>query len=144
MMGELAAVMAVQVRKIKRGASEYDYMEIMACPSGCLNGGGQIKPQPGQSSQQLLDELDAIYHDPQACVIAPLKTSVCSVQCYSILYGIVGFQNACLEVLTCPGVPCQCRPVVHASGAMSSTGAWLDCGFASILRGLTGVFRALL
>lgn len=57
----------MQVRKIKRRACEYDYVEIMACPSGCLNGGGQIKPQPGQSAQQLLDELDAIYHDPQAC-----------------------------------------------------------------------------
>lgn len=23
----------------------YDYVEIMACPGGCLNGGGQIKPK---------------------------------------------------------------------------------------------------
>ncbi|BDA43699.1 Cytosolic iron-sulfur assembly component 3 [Coccomyxa sp. Obi] len=53
------------VRKIKRRACEYDYVEIMACPSGCLNGGGQIQPQPGQSTQQLLDQLDTIYHDPQ-------------------------------------------------------------------------------
>ena len=22
---------------------KYDYVEVMACPSGCLNGGGQIK-----------------------------------------------------------------------------------------------------
>ena len=55
-----------QVRKIKRRGSEYDYVEVMACPSGCLNGGGQIRPASGQTPQQLIDELDAIYHDPQA------------------------------------------------------------------------------
>ena len=50
------------VRKIKRRACEYDYVEVMACPSGCLNGGGQIKAHKGQTSQQLLDELDQSYH----------------------------------------------------------------------------------
>ena len=54
-----------QVRRIKRGACEYDYVEIMACPGGCLNGGGQVAPAQGQTSQQLLDQLDTIYHDPE-------------------------------------------------------------------------------
>jgi iron only hydrogenase large subunit-like protein len=31
------------VRKLKRGQCEYQYVEIMACPSGCLNGGGQLR-----------------------------------------------------------------------------------------------------
>jgi iron only hydrogenase large subunit-like protein len=31
------------IRKIKQGKCEYDYVELMACPSGCVNGGGQIK-----------------------------------------------------------------------------------------------------
>ena len=53
------------VRKIKRRACEYDYVEVMACPSGCLNGGGQIKAHKGLSTQQLLDELDQNYHDPE-------------------------------------------------------------------------------
>ena len=30
------------VQKLKRGVCEYDYVEVMACPSGCLNGGGQV------------------------------------------------------------------------------------------------------
>lgn len=33
------------IRNIKRGRCDYDYVEIMACPGGCLNGGGQIKPK---------------------------------------------------------------------------------------------------
>ena len=28
------------IRNIKRGKCEYEYVEIMACPGGCLNGGG--------------------------------------------------------------------------------------------------------
>jgi hypothetical protein len=31
------------ILKMKRMKCEYDYVEIMACPSGCVNGGGQIK-----------------------------------------------------------------------------------------------------
>lgn len=31
------------MRKIKTGKCEYVYVELMACPSGCVNGGGQIK-----------------------------------------------------------------------------------------------------
>jgi len=31
------------MRKIKQGKCDYDYVELMACPSGCTNGGGQIK-----------------------------------------------------------------------------------------------------
>nr|XP_039259688.1 cytosolic Fe-S cluster assembly factor narfl-like isoform X1 [Styela clava] len=31
------------VQKMKRKMCKYHYVEVMACPSGCLNGGGQIK-----------------------------------------------------------------------------------------------------
>ena len=31
------------MRKIKQGKCDYDYVELMACPSGCVNGGGQVK-----------------------------------------------------------------------------------------------------
>ena len=33
------------ILKLKKLKCDYDYIEIMACPSGCLNGGGQIKVQ---------------------------------------------------------------------------------------------------
>ena len=32
-------------RNIKKGVSKYHYLEIMACPSGCVNGGGLLKPE---------------------------------------------------------------------------------------------------
>ncbi|CAD5217633.1 unnamed protein product [Bursaphelenchus okinawaensis] len=35
------------VRRITQGRHEVDYVEVMACPKGCLNGGGQIRnPEP--------------------------------------------------------------------------------------------------
>lgn len=30
--------------KARRGKCPYQFVEVMACPSGCVNGGGQIKP----------------------------------------------------------------------------------------------------
>ncbi|XP_057960992.1 protein NAR1 isoform X2 [Malania oleifera] len=49
------------VRKIKIGKCDYHFLEVMACPSGCLNGGGQIKPKPGQSAKDLIQLLEAVY-----------------------------------------------------------------------------------
>lgn len=49
------------MRKVKLGRCDYDYVEVMACPSGCLNGGGQVKPAPGQSVQQLIEQLEVAY-----------------------------------------------------------------------------------
>ncbi|CAK7323294.1 unnamed protein product [Dovyalis caffra] len=49
------------VRKVKMGKCDYHFVEVMACPSGCLNGGGQIKPKPLQSPKELLQSLETIY-----------------------------------------------------------------------------------
>ncbi|KAK3146085.1 hypothetical protein QOZ80_3BG0261440 [Eleusine coracana subsp. coracana] len=49
------------VRKIKMGKCEYHFIEVMACPSGCLNGGGQIKPVQGQSAKELIQLLENVY-----------------------------------------------------------------------------------
>ncbi|KAI5966760.1 NAR1 [Candida pseudojiufengensis] len=37
-------------------ASKVDYVEIMACPSGCINGGGQIAPPKGESEKDWINE----------------------------------------------------------------------------------------
>ncbi|KAI3359873.1 hypothetical protein L3Q82_014227 [Scortum barcoo] len=49
------------VQKLKRGKSPYHFVEVMACPSGCLNGGGQVKPLPGQNQKELLQKVEALY-----------------------------------------------------------------------------------
>ncbi|CAA0841809.1 ferredoxin hydrogenases [Striga hermonthica] len=51
------------VTKLKSRKCEYHFLEIMACPSGCLNGGGQIKPKPGQSVKDLIQLLETAYSE---------------------------------------------------------------------------------
>ncbi|NXU26097.1 NARFL factor, partial [Thalassarche chlororhynchos] len=48
------------VQKLKRGKLPYHYVEVMACPSGCLNGGGQIKLD-GESSKDQLQQVERLY-----------------------------------------------------------------------------------
>lgn len=66
------------MRKIKRRACEYHYVEVMACPGGCLNGGGQIKPGTGVSQSQLLDALDQAYHSPKVVRRTPQENPLVS------------------------------------------------------------------
>ncbi|KAJ0001427.1 hypothetical protein NQD34_006447 [Periophthalmus magnuspinnatus] len=49
------------VQKLKRGKSPYHFVEVMACPSGCINGGGQVKPSSGQNPKELLQKVDELY-----------------------------------------------------------------------------------
>ncbi|KAL4080371.1 iron hydrogenase [Scleroderma yunnanense] len=57
--GRAAAGVRMKSRKIGPGVDAeekgYDYVEVMACPGGCINGGGQLRPI-AQASQQREDE----------------------------------------------------------------------------------------
>lgn len=57
------------VQKLKRGKSTYHYVEVMACPSGCLNGGAQIRPGSGDSVREMTAQLMEFYEKlPQSNV----------------------------------------------------------------------------
>ncbi|XP_017771766.1 PREDICTED: probable cytosolic Fe-S cluster assembly factor CPIJ010948 [Nicrophorus vespilloides] len=49
------------VQKLKRGKCHYHYIEVMACPSGCLNGGAQARSQDGTHSKDLIVALELMY-----------------------------------------------------------------------------------
>jgi iron only hydrogenase large subunit-like protein len=49
------------VQKLKRKKCPYDYVEVMACPGGCLNGGAQCRPDGVSQSRELLDKLQNRY-----------------------------------------------------------------------------------
>eukprot|EP01006_Ploeotia_vitrea_P027013 TRINITY_DN59905_c0_g1_i3.p1 TRINITY_DN59905_c0_g1~~TRINITY_DN59905_c0_g1_i3.p1 ORF type:complete len:300 (+),score=122.19 TRINITY_DN59905_c0_g1_i3:937-1836(+) len=51
------------VRKMKQGKCPYDYVEIMACPSGCMNGGGQIRSDDARvmARRALVDSVQQAY-----------------------------------------------------------------------------------
>ena len=79
------------VRQMKRGACSYDYVEVMACPGGCLNGGGQGAPPPGLTPQQALAAAGEVYGQAQVRLPGshPLVGDV-----YSWLGGGVGSPEA--------------------------------------------------
>ena len=41
------------VRRVKTGKCPYDFVELMACPGGCANGGGQPRPPPLEASERV-------------------------------------------------------------------------------------------
>lgn len=49
------------------GSGGYHYVEVMACPSGCLNGGGQVKAVDIRSQKQLVQDLDVSFHQRTVC-----------------------------------------------------------------------------
>lgn len=50
------------VQKLKRGRSMYHFVEIMACPSGCSNGGAQIRAASGENQKDLLRRVEDLYY----------------------------------------------------------------------------------
>lgn len=50
------------VQKMKRKKCQYDFVEVMACPSGCLNGGGQIKATEHENAKDLQVRLNELYN----------------------------------------------------------------------------------
>ncbi|XP_028967410.1 cytosolic iron-sulfur assembly component 3 [Galendromus occidentalis] len=52
------------VQRIKRGTCNYDFIEVMACPSGCLNGGAQLRPNE-ESPKELLDRVVELFKESQ-------------------------------------------------------------------------------
>lgn len=57
------------IQKLKRKKLDYDFVEIMACPSGCLNGGAQSRNEKAANSKETVLKLetsltDLSKHDP--------------------------------------------------------------------------------
>ena len=55
------------VKAMKGGKAEWDYVEVMACPGSCVNGGGQIKAASKELRQQkeLVRQVGELYRGPQ-------------------------------------------------------------------------------
>lgn len=47
--------------QIKNKRCPYDYVEVMACPSACSNGGGQVRAREGEDPKEILSEVEELY-----------------------------------------------------------------------------------
>lgn len=80
------------VQKLKRGKSMYHFVEVMACPSGCLNGGAQIRPDSGTSTRDLCSALEELYKDlPQSTVEQNADDVAYYQRLYTAFFG--GYQS---------------------------------------------------
>lgn len=56
------------VSKVKRKTLDYDYVEVAACPKGCLNGGAQLRPDKADvSASELFDQVNRLYQELPKC-----------------------------------------------------------------------------
>lgn len=62
-------------KAIKQGTCKYDFVELMACPGACLNGGGQIRPTPPELPKQVLTRVQTLYHQEAPLPFLPPPTS---------------------------------------------------------------------
>ncbi|XP_004463721.1 nuclear prelamin A recognition factor isoform X2 [Dasypus novemcinctus] len=49
------------VLRLRRGGSPFHFVEVFACPGGCLNGRGQAQAKDGQADRALLRQMEGIY-----------------------------------------------------------------------------------
>jgi iron only hydrogenase large subunit-like protein len=61
------------MRSIKRNTCKYDFIELLACPGGCTNGGGQIKANSNESSKEHLKKVDQMYNSVSLPILDPLQ-----------------------------------------------------------------------
>ena len=58
----------VLLEQIKAGTSKYDFIEVMGCPGGCVNGGGQPYVNPAFLPNEDANILDT-YREKRAKVL---------------------------------------------------------------------------
>ena len=51
------------IEKVQSGEEYFDFIEVMACPNGCIGGGGQ----PPASNARKRERMDAIFKADEAC-----------------------------------------------------------------------------
>ena len=61
------------VQKVKRKKCDYHFVEIMACPAGCNNGGAQIRPEGEETAKERLTKVEDLYMSQP--VLSPLEVS---------------------------------------------------------------------
>lgn len=61
------------VQRMKRKTCEYHFVEVMACPSGCLNGGAQLRGET--TEEKFFDKIEDLYKSLEITQL-PFDTSV--------------------------------------------------------------------
>jgi iron only hydrogenase large subunit-like protein len=97
--GKAGSALSAISASTSAAAKPYDYVEVMACPSGCINGGGQIKPASYTSES---NAADSVAPNPLRQKAEALKSRVAAVE---------GLMDARRALQSLPGESRACRAV---------------------------------
>ncbi|KAL6726844.1 hypothetical protein Aduo_008774 [Ancylostoma duodenale] len=61
------------VRKLKSNKNPYDYVEVMACPSGCGNGGAQIRGETNDERERILSSVEEAFASIQRSCASEMR-----------------------------------------------------------------------
>ncbi|KAM4824023.1 nuclear prelamin A recognition factor [Urocitellus parryii] len=78
------------ILKLKKGKFPYHFVEVLACPRGCLSGRGQAQTEDGHSDKTLLRQMESIYAD---IPVQPPETSAHLQELYQAWLGSPGAQE---------------------------------------------------
>jgi NADH-quinone oxidoreductase subunit G len=80
------------LEKIENGEAHYDIIEIMACPGGCVNGGGQ--PYAQEREEIIEQRIRGLYHLDRAKHIRKSHHNPAIQELYQTFFGEAGSQKA--------------------------------------------------
>ncbi|WP_027399804.1 [FeFe] hydrogenase, group A [Anaerovorax odorimutans] len=79
------------IQKVKSGEEHYDFIEVMACPTGCIGGGGQ--PQSSRETKTLraqglysTDKMTRIKHSDANPIIEPIYKDIIKDKAHELLH----------------------------------------------------------
>lgn len=76
------------VQRLKRKALGYDYIEIMACPSGCINGGAQCRASEPGHRDSLVESVKKLYQE-----VEPVKLGIKQTDDLLRLYKVLNLET---------------------------------------------------
>jgi NADP-reducing hydrogenase subunit HndD len=84
------------LKSIKEGAAEYDFIEVMCCPGGCINGGGQpVQPAAVRNFADLREHrIRAIYEQDRGMALRKSHENPLVQQLYTDYIGDPGSHRA--------------------------------------------------
>jgi NADP-reducing hydrogenase subunit HndD len=84
------------LQNIKDGKADYDFIEVMCCPGGCVNGGGQpVQPASVRNFTDLREKrIQAIYAQDSAMTLRKSHENPLIKQLYEEYIGEPGSHNA--------------------------------------------------
>ena len=80
------------LENIEKGTSKYDVIEIMACPGGCINGGGQ--PYSEERMERIEERLKAIYRIDAGSALRKSHQNASVMKLYEEFLGKPGGEKA--------------------------------------------------